>query len=168
VSRTQRALFTGFLSLVTMLLLVRTLALSPGSRLAPLWVVIPTLALLLVQLALDLVPRITLRVPALQADSLFGASAHLDAWRRTRSGETRPEVRRRRALRIALWIGGLVVLVRVAGFLPAVPLFLAPYLHVEAGMGWPRSVGVAALTTAVIYLIFGPLLGVSFPEGLIG
>jgi hypothetical protein len=29
-------------------------------------------------------------------------------------------------------------------------------------------VGVAALTTAVIYLIFGPLLGVSFPEGLIG
>jgi len=164
----RRAWFTGLLTVVAIVLLVRTLELSPAGRHAPLWVVSTTLALLGLQLAFDLVPGMARHFPILQHDSLFGAAEQLGAVRRRGMQESTPEQRRRREVRIVLWIAGLVALVRVVGFLWAIPIFLVPYLRAESRVGWVRAMLVSAVTAGLAYLIFRRALGLPFPEGIIG
>ncbi len=164
----RRAWFTALLTAATSVLLVRTLALGPASRRAPLWAVLTTLALLVLQLLLDLLPALGTHLGVLQHDSLFGAARHLDALRHRGAGAATPRERRVRGVRFCLWLTGLAALVRVVGFPWAVPVFLAPYLRAETNLGWGRAIVVSAVTAALVQVVFMILLGVSFPPGLIG
>ena len=140
----RKILFTGFLLAAASLMLVQTLRLAPASRIVPFWVLLPTTALLTLELWLE-------------------ATAPQDP-----GAEDRPALDQARALRLAFWGGLLVALVYALGFLAAVPLYLAPYLRFETHHTWRRTLVLTLLVTGFFYVAFGVLLDVPFPEGRVG
>jgi len=138
-----------------------------GAPLAPLWVIVPTVVLLILQLALDGTSILGTRLGALREDSLLGAPGRVDARLGHAERDERPPGPPRE-LRMALWGAFLVALVYALGFLAAVPLYLAPYLRTEARLSWGRTLMVTALTAGFFYVVFGLLLDVRFPVGAIG
>jgi hypothetical protein len=146
---------TFVLTAVTGWALLQTLALSATSRLAPLCVVVPTLALLLVKLVRDV---------ARSADSPgLGDSSGANGSPLSRTDR---RVRRPREARLACWGAALLVMVYLAGLPATIPLFLFACLHVEADLSWARS-GAVALGAAVgFHLLFARLLAIPLPPGL--
>lgn len=166
--RARGMLFTAVLAAVGVALLVETLRLAPASRLAPLWVILPTLAFLTLELFLEgaRLPKGAFR--ALRGGTLFGTAERVELRLRLHVPSARRRPRRSRELRMALWGALLLALVYAVGFLQAVPLFLAPYLYVEADVAWSRTLIITLLTTGFFYLVFGVLLNVPFPGALVG
>jgi hypothetical protein len=126
-------------------LLAQTAFLAPLSRIAPLWVLLPTALLTGVQLARD---------ARIRSDSVRRASPAAVS-------------RRRRQIRITLWIAAAAALVYLVGFMIAAGLFLLFYIGVESSLGWRRSLLVSAGTLGVLYLVFDLLAGMRFPVGVI-
>lgn len=135
--------------------LVQSLALSPTSRLAPLWVAVPTLGLLLVKLVRDLVrgPEGAMEPPS--AARVASVPRSIDERR----------ARRPREARLAAWALLSLALVYAAGIVVSVPLVLAPFLRFEGELPWRRSLAVAAGISLGFYLIFVRLLAVTLPPG---
>lgn len=167
--RSRGVLFTALLTGVGAVFLVQTLYLAPGSRLAPLWVILPTLALLALELALELssLPDRAF-FGALRRDTLLGTSERVELRLRLHLTANGKSPRRSRELRMALWGGLLVTLVYTVGFLAAVPLYLVPYLRIEVHAAWSRTLAMTVLITGFFYLVFGVLLNVPFPPALLG
>jgi hypothetical protein len=131
--------------------LVQTLTLAPLSRLAPMWVILPTGVLVMVELVREL------------ARSAGGdGPAPRDGGRELGGGPAA-----RRALRLGLWGAFLVFMTYVFGFRVAAPLFLAAYLRVEAGLSWKRAAVLTGLVAAVLFLVFGRWLSLTLPVGLL-
>ena len=65
-------------------------------------------------------------------------------------------------------MGTFIVLVELAGFPIAVPLFVFSYLVVESREGWGLSIALAAAAWGVFHLLFERLLHFPFDAGLIG
>ena len=65
------------------------------------------------------------------------------------------------------WGLALLALVYLVGFLAAAPLFMAPYLRIEARLSWRRTVLVTAITAGALVGIFGHLVAVTLPVGLL-
>jgi hypothetical protein len=130
--------------LVTALgLLAQSLALSSLGRLAPLWVLVPMSALAALQLLVE----------------VRGAPAPAP-------GSPQPQTRRRQ-IRIAAWLAGLVACVYLLGFLPAATVFLFLFLRLEAETRLRAAVITTSATIAFVYVVFGALGGIRFPEGLL-
>jgi hypothetical protein len=167
--RVRGALFTAILTGVGAAFLVQTLFLAPGSRLAPLWVILPTLALLVLELALEVssLPDGAF-FNALRRDTLLGTSERVELRLRLYRTTAEKRPRRARELRVVLWGGLLLMLIYAVGFLAAVPLYLVPYLRVEARVSWGRTLVTTLLITGFFYLVFGVLLNVPFPPALLG
>jgi len=161
------ALFTVGLLVVTVLLLVESLNLSDASRAAPIQVLVPTLLLLMVRLGLDLrgdadplaIGRGQRSAAGVEAGTapVAGVTVGGAPWLRVGAG-------RWRSLRIAGWIGLLTGLVYLLGFFAAVPLFLLGYLRLETEVGWWGGLAFAAIVAGAIYMIFGVLVNLPFPE----
>ena len=165
---TRTTWFTALLLLGSGILLTQTLWLNPPARMAPLWVLLPTVTLLLLQLSRDVRPCLFSRLPVPhKPGALLGASLHLEAEPERGTGRATPEKRQRRELRMMVWIAFLAGAIYLVGLLLAVTMFLVPYLRAEAGVGWRRSLLITAATVGVIYLVFGVLAEVPFPEGII-
>jgi hypothetical protein len=156
-------LFTLALLAFTCVLIGEGSSLVPASRTAPLWVLVPTAALLVFQLLSELLPHLE-----------RGAEARGDGGAAERRFDARsvggPEWSRRdtarwRGARLTGWLLLLLALVGAFGFFAAVPLFVAPYLRVEAGLRWSHSIGFAAILVGALYLVFGVWVEVPFPEG---
>ena len=160
--RSRGVLFTALLTGVGAVFLVQTLYLAPGSRLAPLWVILPTLALLALELALELssLPDRAF-FGALRRDTLLGTSERVELRLRLHLTANGKSPRPSRELRMALW-GGLLVT------LAAIPLYLVPYLRIEVHAAWSRTLAMTVLITGFFYLVFGVLLNVPFPPALLG
>ncbi len=75
---------------------------------------------------------------------------------------------RRRALTTFAWMAGFVLLVALAGFPMAIPLFVFSYLTVQASAGWGRSVLLAAAAWGFFHVLFERVLRFSFDAGLLG
>jgi hypothetical protein len=78
-----------------------------------------------------------------------------------------PPAARRRALVVFAWMGSFIVLVVLAGFPAAVPVFAFSYLVVESRERWPLAIGLAAAAWGVFHLLFERLLHFPFEAGLI-
>ncbi len=158
--------FTGALLAISSVLMVQSLLLSPNARLAPLWVVCPTLILLCVQLARDLRRTRPRRAPILLDFALRGrpdtSGAGPDGSGTPSSG-TQP----RRELRLIGWLAWLCSAVYMVGFLPAAVLFLLPFLRWEAKVGWGASSILTAVTLGLLFVAFGMVAGIPFPEGML-
>jgi hypothetical protein len=140
----RNVVFTALLMGTTVGLLVLATGLTPLGRLAPLWVLLPTSALVALQLSRDL-----------------RANPATDA-RRPASAETR-----RRQLRITVWLVGLTAAVFLIGFLPAAAVFVFLFLRAEAGTRAPRAAATAVGTVVLLYLVFGVAGGIALPEGVL-
>jgi hypothetical protein len=73
----------------------------------------------------------------------------------------------RRALVVFAWMGTFIVLVALAGFPLAVPLFVFSYLVVESRERWSLALTLAAAAWGAFHLLFERLLHFPFEAGLI-
>lgn len=151
----------GWLALAAVpagLVLWDTWTLAPGSRLAPLWVLLPTLALSGV-----LAVRGT-RIGPTTVDVDDGSSPPttvIAPFRLAPQGRTRE-------IRLLTWLLALGALVVLFGFPVAVPIFLAPYLRIETGLSWKRAWLAAGTVTALFLLFSATMLQGTLPRGLLG
>ena len=132
------ALFSLGLALVAAYAVYAALRWPPKAALFPLVMGIPLLVLALAQFAADLRQRSPAAPPA-------------------GSG---------RELAVFAWMAAFIVLVLLAGFPVAVPVFALSYL-VIAGEGWILSVTLTAAAWGAFHLLFQRLLHFPFEGGLI-
>jgi len=74
------------------------------------------------------------------------------------------------SVHVWLTVGDLAaysLLVEQLGFIVTTALFLAFQLRIVEREGWRTVVGVAVLATAASYVVFGWILGVQLPSGLL-
>ena len=137
-----RTAFTLGLTLAALALLVLSLRLGRAAGLVVILVSLPTSAALVVQL-----------IAELREDASAKAG-----------GQDKPG-RGRRELALLGWIGGLVLLVYLAGLTAALPIFAVAYLRMSAGESWLVSLTMGVAVWAVVYLVFGLLLETRLYEG---
>jgi hypothetical protein len=130
------ALFSLGLAVVAGYAVYAALRWPPKAALFPLVMGIPLLVLALVQLVVEL------RSPPA------------------------PKAEHARALAVFAWMAAFIVLVLLAGFPVAVPVFALSYL-VIAGEGWILSVTLTAVAWGAFHLLFQRLLHFPFEGGLI-
>lgn len=152
----------------------------PLSRFMPFVVGIPAIALCLLQLYLDFrksrrvgepasaTARGTNEKPREKISRITGGSIDLDfARERLAPGAGTPlsfETIRRE---LAMWgyFLGLVGGVLLFGFLVAVPVFITLFLRQWAKASWPFALGLTAIGSAILYLIFIQGLNVNLYSG---
>lgn len=84
------------------------------------------------------------------------------------SASAQPAGARRSTLAVFAWMGSFIVLVLLAGFPIAVPVFVFSYLVMESREGWALSIALAAAAWGAFHLLFERLLHFPFEAGLIG
>jgi hypothetical protein len=150
-----RPLLTAIFGLTCVFFIVESRDWVYEARLFPVAIAVPTLALVLWQLAQDLF-----------ATAETGGAIQYADIRPTQveAGKSLP----RAAGEAFGWLAGLMAAIWIAGFPIAITLFALLYLRYRSGEKW----WVAAVTTAVmiglLFLVFDGLLNVIWPEGLIG
>src|SRR5262249_20084572 len=110
------------------------------AALFPIAVGVPLTVLAGVQLVLDLRGR---------GEPIAGPAVDLQL-----GGEVPEEIARRRTMTLFAWIAGFVVLVGLAGFPVAVPVFMVSYLALQSAVGWRTALGLAAATWGFFYGVF--------------
>lgn len=133
------AIFSLGLALVAAYAVYAALRWPPKAALFPLTLGIPLLVLALAQTLVEL------RDPAAPAQ---------------------PREARLRVFTVFAWMGTFIVLVLLAGFPIAVPLFVFSYLVMESGERWGLSLVLAALAWGAFHMLFERLLHFPFEAGL--
>jgi hypothetical protein len=75
---------------------------------------------------------------------------------------------RRRAAAYFLWLAGLLGLVAVTGFIPAIALFIFAYMHLGFGERPGSAAVCGAITALMCWGLFHKLLAVAWPQSLLG
>ena len=75
---------------------------------------------------------------------------------------------RHRAVIYFLWLAGLLGLVAVTGFIPAIALFIFAYMHLGFGERPGSAVVCGAITALMCWGLFHKLLAVAWPQSLLG
>jgi putative tricarboxylic transport membrane protein len=78
-----------------------------------------------------------------------------------------PAIRRRAAVYF-LWLAGLIGLIAVTGFIPAIALFIFAYMHVGFGEKPTRAATCGVVTALMCWGLFHKLLAVAWPQSLLG
>ncbi|MGD0024824.1 MAG: tripartite tricarboxylate transporter permease, partial [Xanthobacteraceae bacterium] len=79
-----------------------------------------------------------------------------------------PAVLRWRATAFFVWMAMFIGLVALIGFIPAIALFVFAYMRFGFGEPVLSSLGFAAATTLVCWVVFHWALGVAWPQSLLG
>ncbi len=79
-----------------------------------------------------------------------------------------PELARRRAVIYFGWLFLLMAMIGLIGFIPAVVVFVFAYMNWGFREGWPSSLGYAAATGTVCWVVFNWALSVAWPHSLVG
>jgi hypothetical protein len=66
------------------------------------------------------------------------------------------------------WLAGLLALVAVVGFIPAIAIFIVAYMHLGFKESLFSAVAYAAITTLLCWGLFHKLLAVAWPQSLLG
>jgi TctA family transporter len=75
---------------------------------------------------------------------------------------------RRQALAYFLWLAGLLALVAVTGFIPAIALFIFAYMHLGFGERPAHAAICGAITALMCWGLFHKLLAVAWPQSMLG
>jgi hypothetical protein len=67
-----------------------------------------------------------------------------------------------------VWLAGLMGLVAVIGFIPAIAVFVFVYMRFGFGEATVSSLFFAAATTLLCWVLFDRLLAVAWPQSLLG
>jgi TctA family transporter len=65
------------------------------------------------------------------------------------------------------WMVAFLCSMAVIGLIPTVPLFIVAYMRLEGGEKWRHAVTMAAVMTALVYVIFDQLLTIPWPPTLL-
>jgi len=76
--------------------------------------------------------------------------------------------RSRRSAVYFLWLAGLLVLVAVTGFIPAIAIFIFVYMNLGFGEPPGRAAACATVTGLACWGLFDRLLAVAWPQSLLG
>jgi putative tricarboxylic transport membrane protein len=66
------------------------------------------------------------------------------------------------------WLAGLLVLVALVGFIPAIAIFIVAYMHLGFKEPLANSVAYAVITSLLCWGLFHKLLAVAWPQSLLG
>ena len=134
-----KAWFTILLAVFAGLMLYRSLGLSPVGRLVPLTVLIPTLAMLLWQLALDLASKPVPTRRGRRRIDFFHSERHRQSVRlpseRVADIAVNTELPGLRERRVIAGLLAFLLSIYLLGFSISVPLFILLYLRKRAGPG---------------------------------
>jgi hypothetical protein len=160
----RRVVFTLGVLVLSIALLRESLALSGPARAAPIWVLIPMFALLLILLVLESRSGTRGVEPGATRGGMSGPGALTGgvvvggtSWAEGRDADLR-------AARLGLWLLLLLGLVYLVGFFAAIPLFLLVYLRRESRSGWRGTLLMTVTVAGVLYLAFGIGLALPFPD----
>ncbi len=169
MTASARVAFTALLWVCAGWLLWQTLQLGGMARLAPIWVIVPTFGLLLLQLVLDLCPQRLSGLKRFMAASAGGGrlpeplsdagSVPADAAAQSPARHGHPPI---------AWLLALALMVQPLGVVVAVPLFLLSYLVGRSGEPLWRAVAVAAAVFALLRFGFPKILGIELAPGWLG
>ena len=79
-----------------------------------------------------------------------------------------PGLLRRRAATFFVWMAAFIGFVWLIGFVPAIALFVFAYMCFGFGEPALHSLGFAAGTTLLCWVVFHWALGVAWPQSLLG
>lgn len=157
--------FTLCLGFVAAIFLQQTIGLGGAARMVPLSVIVPTGALLLVQLILDL------RTSISPDGSKQRPYAELRYEREPQPSlpsvnQNREEAHRDRLAR-ELWLisslAGLLLATYILGPLAGGCVYLLLYLHYVTRIRWLEAIGATTLAALLAYTCFRLLMNVNFP-----
>jgi hypothetical protein len=151
--RKGRVLFCIFLIAVAAYAIHSALGWSFKTRLFPISVSIPLLALATIQL---------LQVIFGKGETDEGAGLDLDF-----SSDVPPDVARHRVINTFCWILGFIICVYLVGFPLTVPLFIFFYLKFQSNVSWLHSLAATAITWGIFYALFQWLVHIQFEPGAI-
>lgn len=140
--------FSIFLLGVAAFFLIQSLSLNPIPRLVPLFIAVPTLALIAVQVSLDL--RGNERPGTRVETTVFSAS---DVYREkalSRIDTLRQTGRKHIGL---MWLAIMFGLIYLLGLLPSAPVYSFLYLKVRGRTNWSLSAGIAAGIWLLSYVL---------------
>jgi hypothetical protein len=167
----ERSIFTSVLLAWVAFFAYATLDLGPAARLVPLSVAVPTLGLLIFQLAVDLVPRLEQRYRKFDKVDLLRVEPLRKKVPAAVSSETSSfpdgEIAAEGEWRLFVWILFLPVLIYLLGLLIALPLHVLLYLRVRSRESWTLSIATAACLSAALYGIFVAALRIRLFEGVL-
>jgi putative tricarboxylic transport membrane protein len=82
-------------------------------------------------------------------------------------GMSGPRIRAQAAIYFA-WLAGLLALVAIVGFIPAIAIFIFAYMHLGFKEAPASSAAYAAITALLCWGLFHKLLAVAWPQSLLG
>ena len=151
--RKGRVLFSLFIIAVGAYAACAAMGWKFKAALFPLSVSIPLVILVTVQLLLEIFSK---------GETSEGPAVDLEL-----SADVPPAVARHRTIGAFLWVAGFILVVYLAGFPLAVPIFIFSYLSLQGRVGLPLSVGLTAVAWLFFYGLFQWTLHLPFEDGLI-
>ena len=82
--------------------------------------------------------------------------------------ELQANVRLQRAAAYFGWFVGLVAMIALIGFVPAVGVFIVAYMRFGFGERWTPALVTATIVTLLCYAVFDRGLSVPWPQALLG
>jgi hypothetical protein len=139
--------------------------LLPQARHAPLAVLVPTTALLIVELY-----RL-LRRPAsstlVDLEDAASIDKQISGARRASRGNVDGITRRRRELVFLAWLGALIGGIVLVGPALGAPAFLLGWLFLQARQGWIWGMAAATAAAVIVGIILPRAIGLRLPSGLL-
>lgn len=166
----QSTIFTLVLLIFTAIIFHLTLDLGPVARLVPFYVVIVTLTLIVIQLLLDLFPRLTEKTGSLrQSDPqnklIKDLSMNQPDSKFINDRQNPPSFLKE--LEICVWLLFFPLLVYLFGFLTAAPSFILVSFRLWLREGWLISIATAIGLGSLLYGFFVILLSTHLEGGII-
>jgi hypothetical protein len=165
ISTLGRTKFTLILFAFVTYVLYLTLDLGSVARMVPLQVAIPTLAVITIQLVLDLVPVLAQKFSPFEKIRFAGTEALQNKTLADGPGSVTRTLLSRRELCAFFWIFLMLLYIYVFGILLAVPLYTFLYLTIRAKERWLLSIVMAATLSGLVYGVFVLLLDASLYRG---
>ena len=162
-----RTVFTLLLLSFVLILFILTLDLGRVARLVPLKVVVPTLVFLVVQLVLELVPKLAQKFNRFEKIRFIESEQLRERTRISSAVSVMGKSRANRELRMFAWILSLPVFIYFFGLLIAIPMFMVFYLRWRSGERWLFSILMTAGMSGLLYGGFVIALRTHLYEGLI-
>jgi putative tricarboxylic transport membrane protein len=66
------------------------------------------------------------------------------------------------------WLAGLLILIALIGFIPAIGVFILAYMRFGFGEGWRNAIVGASITTLLCWAVFDRGLNVPWPQAVLG
>ncbi|MFY9224891.1 MAG: hypothetical protein WAQ98_19620 [Blastocatellia bacterium] len=160
IKLSEKAIFTFIITAFVLLFLFSTKSLSPTARLVPLAVLIPTLLILIFQLILDLIPKLSEYYKKYDRVDLFNVK------RRKYTDKEILNYLYKEEIKIFIYLLVLIISIYLFGFLVALPSYMFLYLRFGVQEKTKIAISISIVIFALLYFVFTWLLSINFYSGL--